>query len=340
MKALIRYLVGIIILVILSTLFLVGWFKEKYPKPTIPSLDPEVRMENVVYLEAQKPDMVFLGNSTLMLGVDTDEFEKLTGQKILEIAEPGSSSAWWYLILKNNIARSSFKPKTLVLFFTDTLLTDPGVWVTGKYFPIIDEYANSSDELLLNLSYKQQLSVPEKIFTSWLPLYGNREKISNFLIKFLEDGLAKTFLKCPADCMQTNIDDVFQESNLIRNISKNEFDADILEWYTWKNLNFSARVNESYLSEIIQICKENKISLIMVRIGNSHFLSLADEPLLVRAYFRSLQTYLEEKGVIYLDLAYDPRITPDLFRDTGHLNESGKQVFTQILVEKLGPLLK
>jgi hypothetical protein len=281
-----------------------------------------------------------MGNSTLELGVDLKQFVALSRKSIYAIVNSGSSTALWYLILKNNIEDSSFKPKDLVIFFTDTLLTYPGDRVTGKYFPIIDEYASSYDELLINLSYRNQLTSLEKALISLLPLYGYREMISDSIKNTMEYALTTATLDCPFSCMQGITDDVFKFINLLPSLYGNKLDATPNSYYTWKQLNFNGNVTQSYLPEMIRICKKNNIHLIMVRMGTRQFLSQVDEPLWVRAYFRALESYLTENGVGYLDLAHDSRIKPELYFDFVHLTEKGRQVFTQALVEKLEPLLK
>jgi hypothetical protein len=238
------------------------------------------------------------------------------------------------------MAASSFKPKTLVMFFTDTLLTNPSDRVTGKYFPIIDEYASPNDELLINLSYRNQLSDFENALNTWLPLHGDREMISDSIKNAVEYTLSTTLLDCPFSCMEADTEEVFDYGNLLPELYGKTTDTTINSLYSWEQLNINARVSRSYLPEMIRLCRENSIQLIMVRMGTRQFLSQADEPLWVRVYYRSLESYLTENGVGYLDLAHDPHIRPELYFGFVHLTEAGRQVFTQVLVEKLEPLLK
>ena len=327
-------------MLVASTIVLPGWLGVKYPKSTVPAFDPTVRTEIVSDLENQHPGVVFIGNSTLKDGVDAPKFVELSGAKTYAIINEGSGTALWYLILKNNIAVSSFKPTTIVMFFTDTILTDPEDWVTGEYFPIIDEYASPDDELLINLSYRSQQTFLEKALISWLPLYGYRENISYLLKGFVEYSLNNALLDCPADCMISITEDVFRYKNLLPGSFSNIAVTTSVSSYSWKTTNFNARVSQSYLPEMIRMCKENSIHLILVRMGTHQFLSRADEPIWVRGYFSALQAYLETQGVGYLDLAHDARIKPEHYFDFVHLSKTGRDVFTQILAESLEPFLK
>ena len=327
-------------MLVASTIVLPGWLGVKYPRSTVPEFDSYVRMNIMNDLEAQQPEVVLIGNSNLALGVDEQQFAELVKKRIYTIGIPGSSTALWYLIIKNNIEDSSFKPITLVLFFTDTLLTNPADRVTGAYFPTIDEWATSDDELLIDLSFRKQLSVIEKILISRLPLYGDREKISNSIKNTFEYLLTTTILKCPLSCMQEVFDSLFDYKNMLPELSVKPDNTVSNSFYTWKMLNFRARVRESYLPEIILKCKKNNIKLYIVRMGTRRCLSQADEPLWVRGYFNALQGYLETQGVGYLDLAHDPRIKPEHYFDFVHLSKTGREVFTRILAESLEPVLK
>ncbi len=340
MKSLIRYLTGMLIVLVATTIVLPGWLGVTYPKSTVPTFDPTVRTEIIGNLENSHPDVIFIGNSTLEDGVDVPTFMDLSGKSTYAIINSGSGTALWYLILKNNIAVSSFRPTTIVMFFTDTILTDPEDWVTGEYFPIIDEYASPDEELLIDLSYRNQQTFLEKALISWLPLYGYRENISNSLKDFVEYTLNSTFLDCPSTCMNNITEDVFRYKNLLPGSFNNTALTSSVSSYSWKTINFIARVSKSYLPELIQMCKENNIQLIMVRMGTRQFLSQADEPLWVRGYFSALQIYFETQGVGYLDLAHDSRIEPEHYFDFIHLSKTGREVFTRILVESLDPLLK
>ena len=327
-------------MLVASTIVLPGWLGATYPKSTAPAFDHTMRTEIISDLENQRPSVVFIGNSTLENGVDVPKFEELSGKSTYAIINSGSGTALWYLILKHNIAVSSFKPTTIIMFFTDTILTDPEDWVTGEYFPIIDEYASPDDELLINLSYRNQQTFLENTLISWLPLYGYRENISNFLKDFAEYSLSNALLDCPAACMTNITEEVFLYSNLLPGSFSSTDVTPSVSPYSWKTINFSARVSKSYLPELIRMCKENSIHLIMVRMGTHQFLSRADEPLWVRGYFSALQVYLETQGVGYLDLAHDLRIKPEHYFDFVHLSKTGREVFTRILAESLEPVLK
>jgi hypothetical protein len=340
MKSLIRYFVGMLIVLITTTIMVPGWLDVTYPKSTVPVFDSKVRTSIVDDLETRQPEIVLMGNSSLADGVDWKKFAELSSTSTYTIINQGSGTALWYLILKNNIAVSSYKPATIVMFFTDTLLTDPEDWVTGEYFSIIDEYASSLDELLINVSYRNQQTLLENTLIRWLPLYGYREGILRSIKDFVEYSLNSALLGCPAACMIDNTEDVFRSDHLLPDSLRNPPVNPSVSPYSWKTIHFNARVSRSFLPEMIHICKNNGIELVMVRMGTRQFLSQADEPLWVRGYFRALHAYLETQGVGYLDLAHDPRIHLEHYFDFDHMNKNGRQIFTQILAESLGPLLK
>ena len=121
-----------------------------------------------------RPEVVLLGDSVLKDSVDVEAFSRLAGMPAHRIAQGGSASAFWYLALKNNIADATPKPEYLVIFFRDTMLTSPGLRVTGDYFPVIDEFAGEEDTLLVELAYINPMPWLEQAAGRYLPLYAVR----------------------------------------------------------------------------------------------------------------------------------------------------------------------
>jgi hypothetical protein len=114
-------------------------------------------------------------------------------------------------------------------------------------------------------------------------------------------------------------------------------DPDLLAEKTGKSvihtrqLDFNARLGDSYLPELVRLAQENNIKIIFVRIKVE---SDPDSPAL-NDYLQDLSEYLEGKASYYLDFGDDPRLTHDLFQDSVHLNEKGKILFTELLANEL-----
>ena len=110
MRFLLKFSLILSIIVIITSIILPRKYRLEFPRDPGPILDKNVRLNYIDILVEQKPEIVLIGDSTLNLGVDTDLLSKQTGESIYSIGIPGSASALWYLILKNNIAASPYKP--------------------------------------------------------------------------------------------------------------------------------------------------------------------------------------------------------------------------------------
>ena len=153
MRSFLQFVFFFIIIAILGSLAISIRYETAYPKSIGPKLDRRVRTTHSEGISAHQPKIVLMGDSTLKLAVDFEQLASSLSAKTYGIAIPGSSSALWYLIIKNNIAAANFKPDYLVIFFRELMLTTPEYRVDGNYFTTIDEFASPEDEQLIQFSY-------------------------------------------------------------------------------------------------------------------------------------------------------------------------------------------
>ncbi len=306
-----------------------------YPFPLGPQFDNVIRQNHTKAIDETAPEIVLIGDSTLTMGVDPKQFAALTGKSVYSIDLPGSASTLWYLIIKNNIMQSARPPQTLIVFFRDTTLTMPEYRVLGQYFEQIDEYANKDDVVLIERAFINPMSPLEKFAEAYIPAYSARWQMREQIEETLRARPA-ALAGCNADCVNSALAKVFNQSNtnvLELNQAISAADENL---YTRRKLDFNARVDESFLPEIIKLANQKNMRLIFVRIKTMQF--TGPFPAL-DAYMSSLQTYAEKHNAILLDFGKDPRLTPPLFMDVLHLNENGKMVFTNILAEAVTPIL-
>jgi hypothetical protein len=254
--------------------------------------------------------------------------------KITLVSLPGTASTIWYLMIKNNIVVAEHKPKYLVVFFRDTMMTLPAYRVTGRYFEQIDEFASSEDTLLIERAYINQMSPLEKVFEGYFPLYGSRWTIRQSLDYYIRYPLGSVLLDCNQTCMDYGMEVVFDESNLDITFLSEAIGAADEYLYSEKALEFDGQVDSTFLPEIIRLCRENGIQLVLVRMPILRYYDPATRPIGLDDYIRDLSVYLKENNVPFLD--FDKKdMPPEFFTDTLHLNEQGKALFTEQLTESL-----
>ncbi|MBT3380028.1 MAG: hypothetical protein HN742_22395 [Lentisphaerae bacterium] len=89
-----------------------------------------------------------------------------------------------------------------------------------------------------------------------------------------------------------------------------------------------------------QVTKEAGIQLVLVRCKNRKYAETPDhEPESMKRYTQDLARYLQERRVHFLDYVHVPDIKPGHFAGGDHLNEDGRQAWTDLMIEDLTALL-
>lgn len=338
MRPFLRYFAVLITLIAVSWMVVPRWFDLEFPQQPGPKFDRRARKSYVTLLERDQPEIVLLGDSTLLDGVDPDLMSNLMGTKVSSFHAPGSSSAFWYIVLKNNIVVSEYRPKYVVVVFRDTMLTAPGYRVHGGYFVKLDEFAATQEPVLLQKAYLNLMNPLEIGLESYFPLYSARDDIrknTDAWIRYSVPG----WLNCDVKCTDDSMYDVFTSADLEPGQLRNAVAAAEQYMYAPSQLNFKRQVDKSFLPDMVRLTKENGIQLVAVRLKNQ-MTGTGAESIRMAQYMTELSQYLAENDVIFLDYGRDPRLKDELFKDDLHLNPEGEIVFTQILAEELSEALR
>lgn len=326
----IKFTLALTVIIVFTSLILSNFYDLTLPRDPGPQLNLSVRMNYLRYLEKYHPDIVILGDSTLARGVDASLLVEQTDKSVYKISIHGSASALWYLVLKNNISISSYKPSYVIILFRDSILTVPEYRVQGSYFDLVTEYAQVNDSLFIENSFVNLMSPLEKSAESFFPLYISRYSIRKKIDHSLR-YFAPTLIGCDQSCTDIALSELFFASDLEPGALADAVGSAEELLYTDEQLDFDAQVDSSYLPEMIRIAKENNIELIFVRIKvETSYLG----PELTQ-YLNSLETYFAENDVTYLDFGNDNRLSHEFFMDGIHLNEQGMNLFTELLAKEL-----
>jgi hypothetical protein len=85
-------------------------------------------------LAAERPEFLFLGDSMAKAHIDPETVTRLTGRKGGVLFLPNSTSARWYLMLKNYVIPSGVKPRRLFVLFRNCLWHMPSFRVDGHHW--------------------------------------------------------------------------------------------------------------------------------------------------------------------------------------------------------------
>ncbi len=340
MRAFRNYLALVLLASIALSAFLAIYSGEPYPSAVGPVFNDAVDQTHRQAIEALKPEIVILGDSLVEENVDIAALSDLLGTQVHPIAYPGSSSAVWYLAMKNIIAASSNPPPTVVLLFRDDILTAPAYRVNGKYFLPIELLASSSDQLVAQLAFVNQMNPIERWAEAYFPIYDLRLKLRERIDYQIRYTLTRDLLNCGKRCTDTAMDEELRTANLEPGLLSDAVFTAESYLYSRALLDFDRQLPRSFLPEIVRIARENGIRLIFVRSKTLLFPTKASEPLGLDAYLADLERYLRDNDVAYADLNAGESISDEYFLDLVHMRPDGRIVYTEALAKALLPFIR
>lgn len=306
-----------------------------FPGTPGPDFTPGVQTIHQEAISALKPDLVLLGDSIAEENLDMDMISGQTGLQSYRMTFGGSASAMWYLALKNNIVTASHHPKYLVILFRDSEMTAPGYRVQGKLFVALDEMATPEDGIVIERSYLRTMNPLEALAETYFPIYGFRSSFRNMADSHTY-ALPYVTMRCGKRCVDGAMLKVFNfRNNAAPDQVGGSLDQEENLLYSPEALNFNAQVNDSFLPDILRLCRENNIQLVLVRAKSARFESPAAEPRGLAEYLADFKNYIEENGALYLDISADTRVSLDEFIDSYHVKPVAKERYTQLFIDAL-----
>lgn len=326
-----QYLISLLVLTGLVSGFVFLRFADGYPFPVGPQFDPHIRQKYTEMLNKEKPQLLVFGDSVVDTNVDAALMTDQLGKRVSAISEPGAGSALLYLVLKNNIVKAESKPEALILVFRDTVLTLPGFRVHGSFFEVMDEYAGAEDDFALRLAIRDQMGPVAKTAEAYFPPYWGRWDLRALIVTRLINFPARAAFGCDDSCVEESMADIFGNQNFEPDQLNETINSAENFLYIEKNLDFGTQVGQSFLPEIIRLCRQHNIKLILVRTKTLRFSVQNPEPAALIEYMNDLNAYAQEQNVIMIELAYDDRLDASHFKDVHHLDQGGKKIFTGML---------
>jgi len=202
----------------------------------------------------------------------------------------------------------------------------------------LDKLAGTNEEVLTQLAYTNHMNPLEKFTKRYFPLIEFGSQIRDRIDSFIRYYSHRPFFNCGKRC----VDSAFTNTFNLRAMNlpdANDLTSEESALYTNAYMNFSNRIDESFLPEIIRLCKENSIALILVRSKTNSFPG-GVEPVGISNYMDSLGDYLAKNNVQFADFHSDPRLSSKDFMDWFHVFPEARGTYTQILAEALKPLLE
>lgn len=338
MKAFLRFLILLLASLLILNAALVAAGRAQFPAQPGPRFNAQIDMTHRDGIAAAQPQIVLLGDSMVEENVDAEALSRALGRGVYPVSYPGASSALWYLSVKNNIAASEPPPQALVILFRDSVLTTPAYRVGGKFDAAIDTLAGADEAILLQLAYLNNMNPLERLARGALPLYAVRIRLRDTLENPVRFLLPRALLGCGKRCVDNAQLAVFNFRTIALPAANDPVAQEESILYTARSLDFAAQVKDSFLPEIIRLCRARGIQLIFVRGKTISFINLP-KPRGLDGYILALQDYLTKNGASFADLEADARLEVADYIDRFHVQPEARDAYTQMLAEALIPLL-
>lgn len=333
MRFFLKYLAALLLTLAVLTWYIPARYGLEYPQSAGPRFTEEIRKVHARIIEENQVEVVLVGDSTLDRSVDETRFSETLGQRAHAIKVPASSTALWYLVLKNIIIGETVDhPDTMILMFRDTILTLPNYHVGGGRIAEIDEYATAHEEFVVQTAYLNFMNPLEIAAERYFPLYGARRRITDSAELYSRALLPGLLLSCGLECSARVFGNVFVNiENIDPNASQGFLMSEEEKLYSARAMDFDAQLGRSFLPELIRLARENGITLIFVHARTLTFPTPESQPDGLAEYKSDLFAYLARNNIPVLDYSFDPRFPPEYFADPLHMNAEGQALFSRIL---------
>ena len=297
--------------------------------------NPEIDHRYQRAIEDQQPDLVFVGNSILKKALDFEQLDTLMESRVLDLSVNATTAPDWYLFLKNNIATSSKRPLTVVVFFTDYRLTAiPGLRGEEDQ-KRISKFAGRDEPVFDSLVY--DISPIERFTLETVAPYAYQTDLRDILEAPFQYGLPRLVYGWDDQQIDLAVEATFANDNMnpgLLELARQE--SEVFGDGAAPSADLFA---SSFLPHLIQIADQNEIDLIFARIPTLRYLEPQLQPPELLAYIQALSDYLAAHDVPFIDFTgLTPGLSAEGFRDNDHLNDIGRPIFTPIVAQMMNQL--
>lgn len=285
-------------------------------------------------LRRADPAYVVIGDSMAGTRVDHRYLARLVGGLVAPIYEPASASAYWYLAYKNWVVASGIRPRAVIVYFRDWMLTDPMFRLNQRH---IDRVALDREPELDRI-VGMHAQGPFFRVHAWLRDVYQFDRTRAWIEPIVERApvtLAASRPRARRELLGRMNEEIFTLDGLRAMAAADIGAADA------ERLDFDRDLPRSVLPEMIRLAKENSTRLAFIRAqrrpeGNRPPIQ---SPELID-YTRKLKEYLEANGAYFHDEWGDPELPLSIYRDGDHIRRDAERHTTELLVRRNPGLFK
>jgi hypothetical protein len=280
-------------------------------------------------LTRMNPGLVVIGDSMAGSRIDPALLSRLTGQLTAPLLYAGSGPAWWYLALENWVIPSGIHPRSVIVFFRDTNLTNVLFRIDATWS--LDTAAREREDDLNAVVARRRGSPFYRVRDGFERIY-QAEQARRWIEPAVTAWPARVLFQYrkPRAAFLDGLNDRFGLSHL------RPMDAADMQATEDREADFDAFVDKSALPLMLRDARQAGLTLVLVRVqrrpvdGRPPYQSPA-----LQRYVAKLKGYVEANGGVFMDDTGDPAETLDLYEDGDHLSREGRRRYTERFATRL-----
>ena len=293
-------------------------------------------------LAKERPEVVLIGDSMLETRIEPRRLNEVARRRCSVLEQSGSSSAMWFLMMKNLVAELEPPPRWVIVFFRDRQLTVPGHRTEGGYRPTMETYMRDTEPLVDALVPRGRTGADrwlERASLAFWPMQHRRDvwggKVQNWALdavassrdyQGVRDATRELF-----DLKKLRADGGYNES---AGEGEQKLDADAHDFATAVGRCVSAghaghRAGARHPAAFFRVKRKPLAD------G-----SLAKESPTLPAYVGELSAYLEGAGAFLVDESRDAGVTRDFYAADDHVTPRMQRRYTEHFWPRVRPVIE
>ncbi|MEZ0258539.1 MAG: hypothetical protein ACAI37_24885 [Chthoniobacter sp.] len=320
----------VVVVLGLPTLFAFG------PTPKAPFDDEPVRT-----LSREHPQIVLIGDSMLESRIDPQILTRLSGQRCSVVSRGGSSSATWYLMMKNLVIVQKHLPQTVIIPYRNRQLTLPAHRTAGSYRKALEPFMREAEPLLEKLIAPVGKETPKTmagLVQTIYPMDRRRDMARETMQAWALDLIASSR---EYQGIRSAAKRLFRTQNLRLGSTVDETGEGMLSSLDADDHIFADHVERSFLPHMVAMAREAGIEIIFYKIKRRPRPdgTQGEESPTMGEYDRALRAYLEQAGVRLYDESHQDDVVLDFYGSGDHVAEAMVPRYSELFWRNVGPLV-
>lgn len=263
--------------------------------------------------------------------IDLKLLRRISRRSVALLGNHGSASALWYLQIKNLVLAVHPLPRSIVIFFRDTFLTQPHFRTEGQYR---EELQRTSHRRELEMT--RILETPhgviahlvhgaERAFPTLRTSQQVQEKLRDLVRRRMTREKGKEFKKrfsvrFAVERLRTSLASDAREER--------------------EELSFRAVVENSFLPAIVALVRDQHVQLVLYRVKRRSRTGAETDPPWLTQYLTELRRYIQAHGGELVDESNDQSIPLSWYADGDHITRGARPQYTQKTWKRLLSVLR